>query len=44
MGVDPTGAGDAFAVGYLAARSAGEPPLAAAHRASELVMELLSRR
>jgi sugar/nucleoside kinase (ribokinase family) len=43
-GVDPTGAGDAFAVGYLAARSSGEPPLAAAHRASALVTELLSRR
>ena len=43
-GVDPTGAGDAFAVGYLAARSAGEPPLAAAHLASELVTKLLSRR
>jgi sugar/nucleoside kinase (ribokinase family) len=42
--VDPTGAGDAFAVGYLAARSAGEGPLAAAHRASELVSELLARR
>ena len=43
-GVDPTGAGDAFAVGYVAARSGGEPPLAAAHLASELVTELLSRR
>jgi len=43
-GVDPTGAGDAFAVGYLAARIASEPPLAAAHRASALVTELLSRR
>lgn len=43
-GVDPTGAGDAFAVGYLAARSAGEPPRAAAERAADLVVELLSRR
>lgn len=42
--VDPTGAGDAFAVGYLAARSAGDEPLEAARRASELVSELLSRR
>ena len=33
-GVDPTGAGDAFAVGYLAARSGGAEPLAAARRAS----------
>jgi sugar/nucleoside kinase (ribokinase family) len=43
-GVDPTGAGDAFAVGYLAARSNGEVPLLAARRASDLVTELLSRR
>jgi sugar/nucleoside kinase (ribokinase family) len=42
--VDPTGAGDAFAVGYLAARSAGDGPLAAGHRASELVSALLARR
>jgi sugar/nucleoside kinase (ribokinase family) len=41
---DPTGAGDAFAIGYLAARSGGEEPLAAARSASELVIELLSRR
>jgi sugar/nucleoside kinase (ribokinase family) len=43
-GVDPTGAGDAFAIGYLAARSAGEGPVAAARRASTLVSELLARR
>jgi sugar/nucleoside kinase (ribokinase family) len=42
--VDPTGAGDAFAVGYLAARSSGKEPFAAAQRASDLVSELLSRR
>jgi len=42
--VDPTGAGDAFAAGYLAARSAGNEPVAAARRASDLVSELLSRR
>jgi sugar/nucleoside kinase (ribokinase family) len=42
--VDPTGAGDAFAIGYLAARSAGEEPPAAAGSASRLVSELLSRR
>jgi sugar/nucleoside kinase (ribokinase family) len=42
--VDPTGAGDAFAVGYLAARSEGAEPLAATRRASDLVTELLARR
>lgn len=42
--VDPTGAGDAFAAGYLAARSTGAEPLAAAISASDLVTELLSRR
>ena len=41
---DPTGAGDAFAIGYLAARSVGERPPAAAASASRLVSELLSRR
>jgi sugar/nucleoside kinase (ribokinase family) len=43
-GVDPTGAGDAFAAAYLAARSAGADPFAAAGSASDLVSELLSRR
>ena len=43
-GVEPTGAGDAFAVGYLAARSTGSRQLAAAQSASDLVTELLSRR
>jgi sugar/nucleoside kinase (ribokinase family) len=42
--VDPTGAGDAFAVAYLAARSEGVEPPAAARRASDLVTKLLSRR
>ena len=42
--VDPTGAGDAFAVGYLAARSDGEEPLEAARRASDLVTRLLALR
>ena len=41
---DPTGAGDAYAVGYLAARSTGAAPLAAARSASNLVTELLTRR
>jgi sugar/nucleoside kinase (ribokinase family) len=44
LGVDPTGAGDAFAAGYLAARSTGEEPLAAARSASRLVSDLLAGR
>jgi sugar/nucleoside kinase (ribokinase family) len=43
-GVDPTGAGDAFAVAYLAARSEGREPVAAAESASALVSDLLARR
>jgi len=43
-GVDPTGSGDAFAVGYLAARADGHPPVEAARHASALVSELLRRR
>jgi len=42
--VDPTGAGDAFSIAYLAARSEGHAPHAAARRASTLVYGLLSRR
>jgi sugar/nucleoside kinase (ribokinase family) len=38
---DPTGAGDAFGAGYVALRSAGEPPLPAAQQAAELVSRLL---
>ena len=38
---DPTGAGDAFGAGYVALRSEGEPPLAAAQQAAELVSRLL---
>jgi sugar/nucleoside kinase (ribokinase family) len=41
--VDPTGAGDAFAVAYVAARSGGAPPAAAARRASALVAAVLSQ-
>jgi sugar/nucleoside kinase (ribokinase family) len=41
---DPTGAGDAFSVAYLAARSEGQAPVAAARRASTLVYGLLSGR
>ncbi len=39
---DPTGAGDMFAAGYLAARAAGAEPVEAGRRASTLVSELLS--
>jgi sugar/nucleoside kinase (ribokinase family) len=41
-GVDPTGAGDSFATGYLAARSAGHAPASAARQASALVLGLLT--
>jgi sugar/nucleoside kinase (ribokinase family) len=40
--VDPTGAGDSFATGYLAARSAGHAPAGAARKASALVLDLLA--
>lgn len=39
--VDPTGAGDAFAAGYLAARSTGAAAVVAARQASALVAALL---
>ena len=38
---DPTGAGDAFAAGYVAARAGGYRPPGAARRASQLVASLL---
>ena len=41
---DPTGAGDAFAVAYLVARSSGFAPPAAARWASGVVVGLLSGR
>jgi sugar/nucleoside kinase (ribokinase family) len=41
---DPTGAGDMFATGYLAARSSGAVPTAAARRAAALVTDILSGR
>jgi sugar/nucleoside kinase (ribokinase family) len=41
---DPTGAGDAFAAAYLAARSEGHAPASAAHRATALVAGLLTGR
>ena len=40
--VDPTGAGDAFAVTYLAARTDGHAPAAAARRATAIVAALLA--
>jgi sugar/nucleoside kinase (ribokinase family) len=39
---DPTGSGDAFAIGYLAARAGGHAPAAAARRATALVGLMLS--
>ena len=41
---DPTGAGDAFAVAYLAARASGHLPVPAARRATSLVGARLSGR
>ena len=38
---DPTGAGDAFAAAYLAARADGHAPASAARRATALVAALL---
>jgi sugar/nucleoside kinase (ribokinase family) len=42
--IDPTGAGDAFAVGYLAGRNSGLAPGAAARRATALVGGFLMGR
>jgi sugar/nucleoside kinase (ribokinase family) len=42
--LDPTGAGDGFAVAYLAWRQIGYAPVAAARRATALVADLLGRR
>lgn len=42
--VDPTGAGDAFAGAYLAARAGGQSPSSSARRATALVGDLLGRR
>jgi sugar/nucleoside kinase (ribokinase family) len=42
--VDPTGAGDAYSTAYLAARSEGAAPVAAARRATALVEGLLAGR
>ena len=40
---DPTGAGDAFSIGYVAGRSQGLRPAAAARRATTVVAEMLVR-
>ena len=42
--LDPTGAGDAFAISYLVARSAGQSTTAAARRASAVVAGILAGR
>jgi sugar/nucleoside kinase (ribokinase family) len=44
LGVQTTGAGDVFMVGYVAARSDGAEPHAAAALASELVARMLDER
>jgi sugar/nucleoside kinase (ribokinase family) len=44
LGDDPTGAGDAFCVAYLVARSAGVPPIAAARRSNAVVAAVMSGR
>ena len=41
---DPTGAGDAFSISYVAARSAGLAPAAAARRATAVVGAVLAAR
>ncbi len=42
LDVDPTGAGDAYMAAYVAARAAGQPPVAAAYRATSVVAKVLS--
>jgi sugar/nucleoside kinase (ribokinase family) len=39
---DPTGAGDAFSIAYVAARAGGLPPVAAARRATTVVADMLA--
>ena len=43
VAADPTGAGDAFAVAYLASRAGGHAPASAARRATALVAGLLAK-
>jgi sugar/nucleoside kinase (ribokinase family) len=42
VAADPTGAGDAFAVGYLGSRADGHSPVSAARRATALVAALMA--
>jgi len=44
LGVETTGAGDAFMVGYAAARVDGGSPVEAAREASALVARMLDER
>jgi len=44
LGVQTTGAGDVFMVGYVAARSEGDEPRRAAEKGSELVARMLDQR
>jgi sugar/nucleoside kinase (ribokinase family) len=44
VAADPTGSGDAFSAGYLAARSQGLTPVSAARRATALVGALLTKK
>jgi sugar/nucleoside kinase (ribokinase family) len=39
---DPTGAGDAFSIAYVAARAGGLPPAASARRATAVVADMLA--
>ncbi len=39
---DPTGAGDAFSIAYVAARAGGLPPVAAARQATSVVADVLT--
>jgi sugar/nucleoside kinase (ribokinase family) len=42
LDVEPTGAGDAFSIAYVASRAAGFPPSAAARRATAVVADVLA--
>jgi sugar/nucleoside kinase (ribokinase family) len=42
LGADPTGAGDAYAVSYAAARSGGHAPVSAARRATAVVAAMMT--
>ena len=43
VATDPTGAGDAFAIAYLAARASGREPFDAGRHATAVVAELLAQ-